>query len=405
MNILAKIGCRIYQTCFHLALPLLPYREPICLGSVAEISSVMQEKGIKKPLLVTDSFLRKFGATKELEDSLKEAGISYAVYDETRANPTVENAEAAKQVYLQSQCDSLIAFGGGSAMDCAKAVGALVKYPKRSLNQIRGDLKIWRKLPPFFAVPTTAGTGSEVTVTAVITDEEKKYKYTMNAFPLISHYVVMDAKVTYTLPKHLTSTTGMDAMTHAIEAYIGRSTSKETRRLCKEAVKLVLENVQTAYHEPTNNEARKNMLLAAYKAGIAFSKSYVGYIHAVAHSLGGQYNVPHGLANSVLLPIFLEEYGSAIHKKLYELACFAGIANKEDSYQAGARKLIDKIKELNQNMQIPKTLSGILPEDIPTMAKHAHKEGNPLYPVPILWNAKELERFTGWYRRREQYEH
>ncbi|MBR5240219.1 MAG: iron-containing alcohol dehydrogenase [Clostridia bacterium] len=393
MNLFRKIFARTYQFCFHLALPVLPYREPVCLNSVLEIACEMKKKGIQKPLLVTDSYLRNSGATKELEDSLLKAGISYAVYDQTRANPTADNVENAKKVYLQEHCDSLIAFGGGSAMDCAKAVGALVRYPKRNLEKIRGNLKIWRKLPPFFAVPTTAGTGSEVTVTAVITDEEKKYKYTMNAFPLISHYVVMDAKVTYTLPKHLTATTGMDALTHAVEAYIGRSTSKETRRLCKEAVKLVLENVQTAYYEPTNYEARTNMLQAAYKAGIAFSKSYVGYIHAVAHSLGGQYNVPHGLANAVLLPIFLEEYGSAIHKKLYQLACYAEIANKEDSYEAGAKKLIDKIKDLNKNMQIPTTISGILSKDIPTMAKHADQEGNPLYPVPILWNAKELERF------------
>ena len=278
-------------------------------------------------------------------------------------------------------------------MDCAKAVGARVAYPKRSLDKLKGDLRIFRKLPPLFAVPTTAGTGSEVTVTAVITDTAKKHKYTMNSFPLIPHFAVLDPKVTYTLPKHLTSTTGMDALTHAVEAYIGRSTSKETRLLSKEAVKLIIENIETAYNEPESYTARENMLKAAYKAGIAFSKSYVGYVHAVAHSLGGQYNIPHGLANTVLLPIVLEAYGRKIYKKLYELAVFSGIAEKDDSYKAAAEKFIEKIKILNKNMSVPEKIQGIKEEDIPVMSKHADREGNPLYPVPVLMNAKELEKF------------
>lgn len=393
MNPTKKIFCRIYQFLFHLALPVLPYREPERLGSVDEIPSVLQNTGLVKPLIVTDSYLSSSGATKRLEMALKNEGISYSVYDKTRANPTAANVEEALMQYRQKHCDCLIAFGGGSAMDCAKAVGALVKYPKRNLNGIKGNLRIFRRLPTLFAIPTTAGTGSEVTVTAVITDEEKKHKYTMNAFPLIPHYAVLDPKVTYTLPPHLTATTGMDAMTHAIEAYIGQSTSKETRQLSKDAVKLVIENVETAYKEPQNNIARSQMLLAAYKAGIAFSKSYVGYIHAVAHSLGGQYNVPHGLANAVLLPIGLKIYGSKIHKKLYELALYAGVCDKEDNYETGANKLIETIETLNRNMQIPSTISGILKEDIITMAKHADKEGNPLYPVPVLMNRKELEQF------------
>ena len=278
-------------------------------------------------------------------------------------------------------------------MDCAKVVGARVSYPKRNFDKLKGDLRIFRKIPTLFAVPTTAGTGSEVTLTAVITDAEKKRKYTMNSFPLIPAFAVLDPKVTFSLPKHLTSTTGMDALTHAVEAYIGRSTSKETRLLSKEAVKLVIENIEVAYNDPQNYKARENMLKAAYKAGIAFSKSYVGYVHAVAHSLGGQYNVPHGLANTILLPIVLEEYGEKIYKKLYELALYSGIADERDTFETGAKKFVAKIKELNEIMEIPKTIKGIEAKDIPVMAKHADKEGNPLYPVPELMDAKALEKF------------
>ena len=272
-------------------------------------------------------------------------------------------------------------------------MGARVAYPKRKLSSLKGNLRIFRKLPPLFAIPTTAGTGSEVTLTAVITDKKKKHKYTMNSFPLIPHFAVLDPEFTFTLPKHLTATTGMDALTHAVEAYIGQSTTKETRRLSKETVKLVFDNIEIAYNDGYNREARENMLHAAYKAGIAFSKSYVGYVHAVAHSLGGQYGTPHGLANSVLLPVFLEAYGECIHKKLYELALFAGLCSESNSFEKGARIFIDAVKEKNKNMDIPEKISGIKKEDIPKMARHAGKEGNPLYPVPKLMDSKELEKF------------
>ncbi len=393
MNLGKKVFCRVYQFAFHMALPILPYREPEILKSTGDIADKIKTLNISPSLIVTDGFLRSTEGFQELEKSLNENKIEYVIYDKTRANPTVNNVEEAFSLYKNEKCKSLIAFGGGSSMDCAKAVGARAAYPKKNLSAIKGNLKIFRKIPPLFAVPTTAGTGSEVTLTAVITDSEKKYKYTMNSFPLIPKFAVLDAKVTYSLPKGLTATTGMDALTHAVEAYIGRSTSGETRRLSKEAVKLIFDNIETAYNEPQNHTARENMLLAAYKAGIAFTKSYVGYVHAVAHSLGGQYNVPHGLANSVLLPIVLKEYGKSAYKKLWELAVYAGIAKGSDTTEEGAKKFIDKVCELNRNMAIPETIEGIKEEDIPVMAAHADKEGNPLYPVPVLMDRRELEKF------------
>lgn len=392
MNIGKKMFCRVYQWVFHAALPVLPYREPKILKSTDEIALEIKKLGLNSAMVITDEFLKKSGATESLELSLFSKAIKAVVYDKTRPNPTTDNVDEAMKIYFKEKLECLIAFGGGSAMDCAKAVGARASYKGRTLDRLRGDLRIWRKLPPLFAVPTTAGTGSEVTLTAVITDAVKKHKYTMNSFPLIPRYAVLDAKNTYTLPPHLTATTGMDALTHAVEAYIGRSTSRETRRLSEEAVKLVFENIETAYNEPENHTARTNMLHAAYKAGIAFSKSYVGYIHAVAHSLGGQYNIPHGLANSVLLPIVLEIYGEKVYKKLYRLALFSNVATENDSVEAGAKKFIAKIKELNKNMNIPEKLDGTKKEDIPIMAKHADKEGNPLYPVPVLMDRKELEK-------------
>lgn len=393
MNPIKKIYCRIFQTAFRIALPFLPYREPKILNSIDSIPMLLKSKGYKSVMLITDSFLRSSGLTTSLEIKLEEAGISCAVYDKTMANPTVANVEDALAVYKENNCQCLIAFGGGSPMDCAKAVGARIAYPNRSMDKLKGLLKVIKKIPLLIAIPTTAGTGSEVTLTSVITDSEKKHKYTLNSFPLIPRYAVLDSKVTYSLPKHLTATTGMDALTHAVEAYIGRSTNKHTRSCALQAVKLIFANIEKAYNNPTDNEARENMLKASYLAGIAFSRSYVGYVHAVAHSLGGQYNIPHGLANSVLLPVVLEDYGSCIYEKLHKLSVYAGLSKESDDSETSAKLFISEIKAMNKRMNIQTSFKEILKQDIKTMSKHADKEANPLYPVPKLMNAKELEKF------------
>ena len=393
MNIFAKIYCRVFQTAFRMALPFLPYREPEAIGSCTEIGKVAKKEKISSILIVTDKGIVNNGLVDPVVAALQTSGISYYIYADTQPNPTVQNVEDALKAYKANHCDALIAIGGGSSMDCAKAVGARVAYPKRTVNQLGGKLKVWHKLPTLIAIPTTAGTGSETTLAAMITDSKTHHKYAIMSFPLIPKYAVLDASLTYSLPPHLTSTTGVDALTHAVEAYIGRSTSKETRRLSLEATKLVFENVEEAYKDGNNHTARENMLHAAYKAGIAFSKSYVGYIHAVAHSLGGKYGTPHGLANAVVMPYVLESYGKSVYKKLHRLGIAAGVATEEDAPMTGAIKFINAVKALNAGMNIPEKLPGIQKEDIPSLAKHAAKEANPLYPVPKLMNTRQLEQF------------
>lgn len=385
--------CRIFQKAFHVAIPLLPYREPEIISCCAKLNEVFIKEKTKSVIIVTDKGIVNNGLTNSLKAVLNESKIPFVIYDETRPNPNVDNVEEALRLYKLHECDCIIAIGGGSSMDCAKALGARAVYPKKQLGQMKGILRVNRRLPVLIAIPTTAGTGSEVTLASIITDSEKRHKYALMSFPLIPRYAVLDAALTYSLPPHLTATTGMDALTHAVEAYIGRSTTKETRRLSEEAVKLIFENIKTAYSDGTNHAARENMLHAAYKAGIAFSKSYVGYIHAVAHSLGGQYRIPHGFANAVIMPYVLKDYGKSVYKKLHRLGVIAGVSSVGDSDKVGAEKFIDAVKTLNHEMNIPDKIEGILEKDIPVMARHAEKEANPLYPVPKLMTEKELEKF------------
>ena len=393
MNLFKKAYCRIYQTAFKLAIPILPYRNPHQLNSIKELPSLLLEKGYKQILVVTDKSVSSLDSFRILTEELKRNGIKATVFDETVPNPTIHNAEKARQLYVDNNCQAIIGFGGGSPMDCAKIVGARIAKPKTPIRKMKGILKIHKKTPFFVASPTTAGTGSETTVTAVISDSENNRKYTISDFPLIPDVAVLDPETTKTLPKHLVATTGIDALVHAIEAYIGRSTVKATKADALKATELIFSNLEKAYNHPEDETARRNMLLASHMAGRAFSKSYVGYCHAVAHTLGGQYHIPHGLANAVLIPYVLESYGASAHKKLKDLAIAAGIADSSTAPEDASKKFIDAIRQMNARMGIPTKLHGIKAEHIPTIAKYAEKEANPLYPVPKLFTAKELEKF------------
>ena len=393
MNPIKKLYCRTFQSVFKIAIPLLPYRSPELLHGMEELVGKLNELQLASVLLVTDAGIRGLGLTKHLEELLSENNISCTVYDGTVANPTTDNVNEALNLYKKNNCQALIGFGGGSSMDCAKAVGACIARPRTPLMKMKGILKVLRPLPPLFAVPTTAGTGSETTLAAVITDAKTRVKYPINDFPLIPKYAVLDPEVTRSLPPFITASTGLDALTHAVEAYIGRSTTKKTRKAALKAVGLIFGNLQNAFHDGNNMTARKNMLHASYYAGVAFTISYVGYVHAVAHSLGGRYNIPHGLANAVLLPIVLRDYGSTIYRKLHELADAAGLSDASESDASAAEKFISAIENMLDEFSLGRTLSGIRAEDIPELARHADAEGNPLYPVPVLMNAKELEHF------------
>lgn len=391
MNILKKFYCRAFQICFRVALPILPYREPKLLKNYNDLVDTLKSNGKQSVLFVTDKSIRTLGLTKNLEDVISNSGLHLTVYDGTVANPTTNNVDEALALYKKNNCDCIIAFGGGSAMDCAKAIGARVARPNKSLGKMKGVLKVGKKIPLLIAIPTTAGTGSETTLASVITDSETRHKYAINDFNLIPNYALLDAGLTVGLPKFITATTGMDALTHAVEAYIGRSTTKQTRENALTAIKLIFENLEIAYNDGKNISARENMLKASYLAGLAFTKSYVGYVHAIAHSLGGKYNVPHGFANAVILPYVLKKFGKSIYKKLWKVAVYTGLCKKETPIETATEIFIQKIETMNKNMQIGTKIDEIKDEDISSLAQTAEREANPLYPVPVLWTAKQLE--------------
>jgi len=302
-----------------LAAYALPWRKPELLegeGSLRELPARINKENIKSILLVTDKGITALGLADPLIGALRGAAVTVSVYDKTVPNPTIDNIEEALAMYKANNCGGIIAVGGGSAMDCGKAVGARAAKPRKPIPRMKGLLKVMHRLPPLYAVPTTAGTGSEATVASVVVDSSTHEKYAIMDPALIPHVAVLDPLITVGLPPSITATTGMDALCHAVEAYIGRSNTRETREMAKNTVSLVFDNLLTAYNDGTNLTARSNMQRAAYFGGIAFTRAYVGNIHAVAHTLGGMYGTAHGLANAVIMPYILDDYGEDVYKPL-----------------------------------------------------------------------------------------
>lgn len=394
MNPFYRTYCRIFQIGLRIALPVLPYRNPEIIDRISDVPQLVKKANLKKPLIITDGNLSKLGAAEGLKNCLEKEGIDFAFYDGAFPNPTTELAKEAYGIYKANGCDSIIALGGGSPMDLSKAVGVLAVKPKAKLRRMAGILKVRRRIPTLIAIPTTAGTGSETTLAAVMIDSETRHKFAINDFPLIPRYAVLAPEMIHTLPPSIAAETGIDALTHAVEAYIGRSTTKGTRADAMEAVRLIFENLdKSCNHESAEAEAA--MLRAAHLAGRAFTRSYVGYVHAVSHSLSGKYNLPHGRTNATLLPVVLRMYGSCVHKKLARLAVCAGLgdnSNGAESVEALAEAFISAIEKMNLRHGIPRYIPEIKEEDIGQLSRYAAKEANPLYPVPKLWDAHELER-------------
>ena len=386
---------RVFQGVFNIGARVLPWRKAELVtgaGSIKEIPAYLKRENAKRPMVVTDPGLMKAGVAEMVLDVLKNANIEYELFDKVEPNPSITTIDSIQKQFLDGKCDSFVAVGGGSAIDAAKAAGARVTFPNKSVGQMGGLLKVWKKIPPFLAVPTTSGTGSETTIAAVVTDSETHHKYSLMDLHLIPKYAFLDPELTKGLPPFITGPTGMDALTHAVEAYLCWTyNTKESKAFALEAVKLIFENLEKAYKDGGDIEARLNMMIASYKAGFAFTRAGVGNIHAIAHTLGGLYGTPHGLANAVIMPIVLDDYGEKVTEKLAIMAEAGGLGNRDGSINKDselAKSFIQTIKDMNRRMEIPDHFDSINEDDIPQMVTWALKEANPIYPVPVLYDRK-----------------
>ena len=391
---MGKMYCRIYQAVFKIGMYLIPWSMPETLegaGAVKKLPALIKEKGFTKVLVVTDKVLMDLGLPKGMLEAMDSAGIEYVVYDGVQPNPTDRNVNEGLKLFRENGCQAMVAFGGGSPMDCCKGIGAMAVKKGKTVEQLQGLFKILHKIPTIFAVPSTAGTGSETTVAAVITNEKTHHKASMNDTSLMPKYAVLDPELTVGLPPKVTSTTGMDALCHAVECYTNNTyNSKLEKKLSEDAVKLIYDNLYEAYTDGSNLEARHNMQKAAFYAGRAFTRGCVGYVHAIGHTLGGLYGTPHGLAMSVILPHVMRQFGSAAHERLARLAEVCGMTGANDAEKA--EKFISWIEEMKVKMNIPAGLDVIKDEDVPQIIEWAMKEANPLYPVPAIWDKADFEK-------------
>jgi alcohol dehydrogenase class IV len=395
-----KVYCRSFQTVMKGANNLMGYRMPEYIegpGSIKRLAKLVKEKGTRDVLVVTDANLLKMGLLDTMLDSFKEAGLTYTIFSDVEKNPTSDNVEEGFKVYKEKNCSSLVGFGGGAAMDCAKAIASKAVHPNMTVAQLQGLLKVHAKIPPFFAVPTTAGTGSETTVAAVIIDSKTHHKASINDPSILPKYAVLDPELTMGLPPFVTATTGLDALCHAVEAYTNHTYNTDLEDfLAKEAVRLIHDNLLTAYHDGKNLEARQNMQKAAFYAGRAFTRGCVGYVHAVGHTLGGLYGVPHGLAMSIILPHVMRQYGHAAYKRLADLADVCDIEGPTNAVKA--QKFIAWIEDIKKEMEIPAGADMIKDEDVPQIITWAMAEANPLYPCPQVWEKEDFEKLIATIR-------
>ena len=384
---------RIRQALFSPVQKIQLYIQPKMIKgehALLDLIDVLKKQHLTRYMIVTTPGFIKRGTLQSFFDALNQNDIQYSIFHDVKPDPDISDVEMLKEMYIKDGCQALIAIGGGSVIDCSKAALACVQMKKLDVTTVLHTGRVSKQLPLLIAVPTTAGTGSEVTAGAVITDPIQKRKYALSNLFLIPKYAVLDSSLLVSLPSKMTAYTGMDALTHAIEAYINCFNNRKTNEYALRAIKTIFQYLVPSFEDGLNKHYRLELLEASYNAGVAISNNYVGYVHAIAHGIGGMYHLQHGMINATILPIVLEEYGSAVVSKLAKIADVVGITGATD--QDKSTQFIQKLKDLNQIFSIPTSIPEIQEEDIHYLAIGAEKEGNPSYPTPITWNVEQFEK-------------
>jgi len=384
---------RAFQLLMKLLSYLMPWREPKIIRTIEDLPDEISRLHLNRFMIVTDQGVIRVGLLQLLVDMLHKNNIDkFYIYSRVQSDPTTEQVEDGYRFYLSHQCDGIIVLGGGSPIDFAKAVGIRVVRPKVKLIHLKGVMKVIKKIPPLIAIPTTAGTGSEVTMVCSLTEKKSSLKFSIIDFSLIPLVAVLDPTLTFKLPPYLTAITGMDALTHAIEAYLNRYHSRKTKKCALSAMSSAFQYLTIAYENPSDLEARTKMLQAAYDAGYALTRDAVGYVHAMAHSLGGYHRINHGYANAIIMPYVLRAYGRRVEKKLAYLHDYLWANKIKRTNEQKASHFIRHIETLNRILMIPDHI--IISHDyhMDDMAVQVKKEVNWNYPVPKIFNKNQIQK-------------
>lgn len=369
---------RIYQYMLKFAMLFVHHKEAKLLTSYNDIGNVLKEKGINKVLIVESATIAKKNLHTSLLNSLKSHDIQFIEFNDVAPNPTIENCINGKNIFISEKAQAIIAIGGGSPIDCAKGI-ALSAYSKKAIRKYKGVFKIHHKVPLLIAIPTTCGTGSETTFVTVLTDKETHEKFEITSNKITPKYALLDEKLLSELPLHFIASTSLDAFSHALESYLNLTHKHKSKKYSLEAMKLIYENLAKVKGDPSNLIYKKKLLYASFLAGKAFTIGLVGPIHALAHALGGKYDLGHGYLNAILLPRFLNVYAFDCYKELSEISNYIGLSNTKNIYQDSV-ELIKYLQEINLLFNFKQDLDMIKNEDIKTIAKKAYKESHLLYP-------------------------
>ena len=393
VDLARSVGLSTVMRAAGVVTRLLPIPQPTLLvgpGASLRLGQAVNDLGHNKIMIVTDAVVAGLGLMEPMIAALQAGGTDFIVFDDITPDAPLPLIEKGIALYQAQSCDALIAFGGGAVIDAAKAIALSVtnhKHPRQLVGYFKG-----RRAPaPVYAVPTTAGTGSEVTVAAVVSDPEHHRKLVIADTRLVPKMAALDPTLMAGLPPAITAATGMDALTHAIEAFIGHWGTPYTDRMALSAVGMIYENLPLAYAQGHNLAAREKMALAATYAGQAFTRANVGYVHAIAHQFGGLYHTPHGLANAIMLPYVLRFLRPAIEPQLAALAVRAKVGAEGEPEAGLARKFLDSVDALNARLGIPRHLAALREADIAALAQAACREADTHYPVPRYMSQQVCE--------------
>lgn len=382
-----------YHKLLKIAVPLLRIPIPkLFKGHEAflQIPNLLKPN-YTRPLIVVSPSILKSEYFDKLLRKLTDNKIEYTIYSNIKPNPTIPLVNEGKEIYIKNICDSIISIGGGSAIDIAKIIGALIASKTSEVMQLKGLLKAKGKPPFHIAVPTTVGSGSEATVASVIINEKTKDKFAISDPKIVPNVAILDYMLLTTLPNNIISTTGLDSLTHSIESLISRASTRFTTKLSLKSIDLIYNNLYNCYKN-ADIASLENMQLASFYAGVSFTRGFVGYVHALSHSLSGEFNIPHGYANAILLPAVLEYYGKSIFNKTALISDCLNLIKKSSSKQEKFTAVISWIRRLNSSMNIPSKFNLELSEiTLDKLIRHALNEANPYYPVPTVLSFEDLK--------------